>query len=564
MKFPAFEFDEGFDGVARSARKMALSRWITVAIYSLLVAYTLSREVAAIWAGCFVLAEFWSWVATNPHASGRTLTRGDRVRYLTSALAINAVWVGLGAMYWRADFSGAGYFALLLWSALLVNGMSHSYRSPLASLVFSAPSALCILLAPFVAPRFDGFQQAFVLIGVVVYVGYAVLSAERGIRAANELAAVRRDLEEQTRAAQSASQAKSAFLAMMSHELRTPMNGVLGMAHALDRTELTPRQAQYVGTLLRSGGGLMTILNDILDLAKIEAGRFDIEARPFDLRQMVQRAVDLWSPAAREKGLSLTGVVAQDVPDWVAGDEARLRQILQNLLSNAVKFTEAGHVALTVETGPSGLAFSVADTGPGMSPQTLSRLFQGFTQADSSVARRYGGTGLGLAISRRLARLMGGDLTVESGLGEGSRFTLAVQLPLAEPVIELAPEPAPQSSEGPVRVLVVDDNNTNQEVARALLEAIGATVETASSGPEGLAALDDADFDLVLMDIHMPGMSGIEALRAIREAGHALLPVIALTADAMSGERERLLGLGFNDYLSKPIEPAALVRALDA
>ena len=167
MKFPAFEFDDGFDGVARSARKMAPSRWVTVAAYSVLVAVTLSRQAATIWAACFILAEFWSWLATNPHARGGALTRGDRVFYLTSAVAVNAVWVGLGLAYWVAGFPGAEYFALLLWSALLLNGMSHSYRSPLACLVFGAPSALCILITPFVLPRFDGFQQAFVLIGVV-------------------------------------------------------------------------------------------------------------------------------------------------------------------------------------------------------------------------------------------------------------------------------------------------------------------------------------------------------------------------------------------------------------
>ena len=424
MKFPAFEFDEGFDGVARSARKMAPSRWLTVAIYSLLVGATLTREFAVVWAVCFVLAEFWSWLATNPHARGQTLTRRDRVFYLTSAVAVNAVWVGLGLAYWVAGFPGAEYFALLLWSALLANGVSHSYRSPLACLVFGGPSALCILIAPFVLPRFEGYQQAFVLVGVVVFFGYAILSAERGVRAANDLAQVKRDLEDQTRAAQAASQAKSAFLAMMSHELRTPMNGVLGMAHALSSTELSERQASYVSTLLRSGGGLMTILNDILDLAKIEAGKFDIETRSFELRPTVTRLADLWAPAARDKGLGLICAVEADLPDWLMGDDARLRQILQNLISNAVKFTERGEIRLTVAAVDQGLSFTVTDTGPGMDDETQSRLFQGFTQADSSIARRFGGTGLGLAISRKLARLMNGELSVESRLGHGARFTL--------------------------------------------------------------------------------------------------------------------------------------------
>ena len=540
-----------------------MSRWLTVSVYSLLVAATASRAAAAIWAGCFIMAELWSWLATNPHAAGRPLTRADRVSYLGSALATNLVWVGLGLVYWMQDFAGASYFALLLWSALLFNGMSHSYRSPLASLVFGGPSALCILLAPFLLPRFEGAQQAFVLIGVVIYVGYAILSAERGMRASNEYAAAQRDLEAQTRAAEAASQAKSAFLAMMSHELRTPMNGVLGMAHALDRTELSAQQRGFVDTLLRSGGGLMTILNDILDLAKIEAGRFDIEVRAFDLRQTLSRTCDLWAPAAQEKGLCFECEIAPDTPRWTRGDDARLRQILQNLLSNAVKFTAAGAVRLLISPVEGGIEFAVVDTGPGLDEATQGRLFQGFTQADSTIARRFGGTGLGLAISRELARLMGGEVTVESRPGQGARF--ALRLPLEAVAAQTQAEERDSAAlERSLQVLVVDDNPTNQEVARALLGAIGVTVSTAPSGEEGLIMLASAEFDVVLMDIHMPGISGIETLAAIRARGLADLPVVALTADAMTGERERLLGLGFNGYLSKPIDPAEMIRALSA
>lgn len=561
MKLPVFEFDEGFDGVARAARRMAPSRWITVAVYAILVAWTLSPAVAAGWVAFFAFGEAWTMIATAPHARG-VPTRAQRISYLGSALALNGVWVGLGVAYWVADFSGSEYFALLVWSALLLNGMSHAYRSPLASLVFGAPSGLCILLAPLFFPRFHGAQQAFVALGVMVYVGYAIVSAARGVAASRKLNAALADLEDQTRAVRAASEAKSTFLAMMSHELRTPMNGVLGMAHALDRTNLDARQAQYVKTLLRSGGGLMTILNDVLDLAKIEAGKFDIDARPFNLHQTVARTIDLWSHMAQDKGLALICDLPADIPRWTFGDEARLRQILQNLLSNAVKFTTAGEVRLIVQSTASGVAFTVADTGPGLDEAAQSRLFQGFTQADSSISRRFGGTGLGLAISRELARLMGGDLIVESRLGEGARFTLNLPLSTAEAEEEFCN--GPDDLEAALRVLVVDDNLTNQEVARALLEAIGASVSTASSGAEGLAHLDDADFDIVLMDIHMPEMNGIETLAAIRSAGRQTLPVVALTADAMTGERERLLALGFNGYLSKPIEPSALVRALAA
>ena len=308
----------------------------------------------------------------------------------------------------------------------------------------------------------------------------------------------------------------------------------------------------------------MTILNDILDLAKIEAGKFDVVSRPFDLRQAISRTGDLWSQAAGEKGLAFVCDLAPDLPHWTAGDDARLRQILQNLISNAVKFTTAGEVRLMVRrAGEREIEFVVSDTGLGIEEAALSALFQGFSQADSSIARRFGGTGLGLAISRELARLMGGDITVESRIGEGSRFTL--RLPLAAVAsCDVEPDLATSAAPDEMRVLVVDDNATNQEVARALLEAVGVTVSTASSGVEALETLDASAFDVVLMDIHMPGMSGIETLAAIRAAGRDTLPVVALTADAMAGERERLLALGFDGYLSKPIEPAALVRALAA
>lgn len=564
MKLSVFAWDEGFDGVARSARKMAPSRWITGALNALLIGALLGPKTAAIWVLAFAVAEIFTWLATSGQYGETTPSFLRRLAYLGSALAVNLVWVGLAFAYWLSPLPGAEFLAFLTWSALVANAISHAFRSPLAVLVFGAPSAIVLLVATLLFPAFEGATQLAAALGSVVFVGYAAMSAERSVLAARELATARLELEAQTQAANAANQAKSAFLAMMSHELRTPMNGVLGMAHALERTDLSPRQAEHVATLLRSGGGLMTILNDILDLAKIEAGRFDIENRPFDLGHAVGRSVELWTPTALDKGLALTCQISPDVPGWVQGDDARLRQILQNLLSNALKFTTEGHVGLTIT--PAGrrdeIAFSVVDTGPGIEPATQTRLFQGFTQADTSIARRFGGTGLGLAISRNLARLMGGDITLQSRLGEGSSFTLVLPLPAAafqpEPLIT----PQLQPREIPARALVVDDNRTNQEVARALLEALGLSVVAVGSGKGGLEALKTGDFDVVFMDIHMPGMSGIETLKAIRADGQKTIPIVALTADAMAGERERLLALGFDDYLSKPIEPAALIQIL--
>jgi len=565
MRISGLAYDDGFDGVALASRRLAPGRHGVALLIIAMVAANLGLRTALTWGAVLALAEAWGWLATGPYARGVAVTVRQRLNYLASAVAGNWTWLALSVLFWLAPFTGGRFIALLVWSALLLNAISHAFRSRFALLVFSLPTIAVMVATPLIAPRFEGAQQVLAVIGLMICAVYALISAQRNVAAARDLAQARAELERQTQAAQAANQAKSSFLAMMSHELRTPMNGVLGMAHALELTDLSPRQRDYVQTLLRSGGGLMTILNDVLDLAKIEAGRFDIEARPFEPREQLAKVIELWGPAAAEKGLRLDCEVGEGVPDWVLGDGARVRQILLNLISNAVKFTAAGEVRLTVSAvGDGRLEFRVSDTGPGMDAETQARLFHGFTQADSSIARRFGGTGLGLAISRELARLMDGDITLESRLGEGSRFTLSLPLPAAQ-IAPGASSPAKADrAQDAMRVLVVDDNQTNQEVARALLQAVGVSVAVASGGSEALDALADGQFDMVFMDIHMPGMSGIEALAAIRSGAFAAVPVIALTADAMAGERERLLALGFDGYLSKPIDPTALLRALNS
>jgi len=386
---------------------------------------------------------------------------------------------------------------------------------------------------------------------------------------------IRRSLAElrcQKDAADRANQAKSAFLAMMSHELRTPMNGVLGMAHALGGTSLDAQQRDWLKIIEKSGKGLMVVLNDILDLSKIEAGRIELEQADFDLREPVERAADLWRTAASEKGLALQVEIPPDAPRFVIGDSTRIRQILLNLLSNAVKFTNAGGIHLSVSVEPvdsdgrHAMRIQVSDTGGGIAPEAAERLFQPFVQEDASVSRRFGGTGLGLSISRSLARLMDGDLTYESELGSGTTFTLSLRLPegKAAPASCVA-EPARADDLPPVRVLVAEDNPANQAVIGALLGGLGAGATVVSDGAQALEALQTGAFDLVLMDIHMPVMDGVTAVAAIRSgtAGAAALPVVALTADAMAGDRERYLKAGFNDHLAKPIDPEQLVTMLN-
>jgi CheY-like chemotaxis protein len=373
-------------------------------------------------------------------------------------------------------------------------------------------------------------------------------------------------LEKAEADAQEASRAKSAFLAMMSHELRTPMNGVLGLAHALRGTSLDKRQAEYLEMIEQSGHGLMTILNDILDLSKIEAGKLELEVAPFDIRKLAAQIRLVWSETARLKGLDLTLDIDPATPAWLSGDAARVRQILLNLVSNALKFTDAGEVMVRIapaRDGRGGLVLAVADTGSGMTDEQRVRLFTPFAQGDRSTARRFGGTGLGLAICRQLAEMMDGEVTVESALGAGSTFTVRLAVPAAIAANDETDD-APSLDLVGARVLVVDDNLINQTVARAILEAAGAAVATVGDGYEALARLRVEDFDVVLMDVHMPVMDGVEAVRRIRagEGGRVDLPVVALTADAMVGDAERLLAQGFDDAHPKPIQPAGLLAAV--
>ncbi len=370
--------------------------------------------------------------------------------------------------------------------------------------------------------------------------------------------------------ARRANAAKSNFLATMSHEIRTPMNGVLGMAQLLRRDETNPRQVGRLDTLVESGEYLLSILNDILDVSKIDAGKLEITPRPEDLRQFLNHTVGFWGARADEKGVALRLEVEGAVPRGVMMDALRLRQVLFNLIGNALKFTEAGSVTLKAEaTAPEGASLvrlTVIDTGPGIAAEHLPTLFDPFRQGEESDARRAGGTGLGLAIARQLVELMGGRIWVESTFGEGSRFH--IELPMTAADLEAKPAPLAVASAdadlAALDVLIVDDNAINLLVLEQLLSAFGHRIGKASSGREALDQLAERPFDLVLMDIQMPHMSGVEALKLLRAGAgpNRTVPVIALTADVTSGGRARYLGLGFDDHASKPIQLAELVEAI--
>ncbi|WP_369825092.1 ATP-binding protein [Caulobacter sp. B11] len=342
------------------------------------------------------------------------------------------------------------------------------------------------------------------------------------------------------------------------------MNGVLGIAHALGQTKLDARQAAYLEMIVQSGDGLMTILNDILDLSKIEAWKLELEVVAFDIRRLSGQLHLVCSETARLKGVELALEIDPETPTWLAGDPMRVRQILLNLVSNALKFTDAGRVAVRIAPDAAGgVIVTVSDTGVGLSLDQQTRMFNPFIQGDRSTSRRHGGTGLGLTICRQLAELMGGRITVESVPRQGSVFTVYLPLAAVEPPT-LAGLAGATLDLTHARVLVVDDNPINLTVVRAILEAAQAVIATASDGRKALARLRVEDFDVVLMDVHMPDMDGIEAVRRIRagEAGRVDIPIMALTADAMAGEAERLVRLGFDDAHAKPIQPAGLLEAV--
>ena len=378
--------------------------------------------------------------------------------------------------------------------------------------------------------------------------------------------------------AESANRAKSEFLANMSHEIRTPMNGVIGTAQLLEMTDLTRIQWEYVNALKVSGKKLLALINDILDLSKIEAHRVTLETMDFDLQAEALSTINALSPSAREKGLELASIIDPDVPLLLKGDAGRIGQILTNLIGNAIKFTPKGSVILHIrkdyEEGNSArLRFMIRDTGIGIAAGKLAMIFRPFTQADGSTTRSYGGTGLGLTISRQLVKLMGGSIGVESVEGEGSMFWFTVmlekqveaQLPL--PALKHSRPVEGKPSADNIRLLLAEDEPTNQMVTKAILEKYGFTVDVVNNGSEAIKALESNDYDLVLMDCMMPVLNGYDATAVIRDQSSKVInhtiPVIAITARAFKEDRDKCLAAGMNDYLSKPVEVSDLLAMLE-
>ena len=407
---------------------------------------------------------------------------------------------------------------------------------------------------------------------------------------AQELEQKNEELEAALATTREATQLRSRFLANISHEIRTPMNGVLGMTDFLLGTQLSSEQQEFADSIKRSADSLLTLINDILDLSKMEAGKLRLDRVPFQLGATLAELASLFAVEARLKGLEFVSIVPSELPRLVVGDPGRLRQVLKNLLGNALKFTDRGEIGIQAEvlnraTNVVQVRFTVHDTGIGITPDQQIRLFESFTQGDGSSTRRHGGTGLGLAISKQLVELLGGEIGVSSEPGQGSRFWFTAsfglaapaEIPASKPAVKVAPPrttaavpkrpavPNPVAIQSHSRILLAEDNEINQRITLRLLEKLGVAADAVVNGREAVQALEKRKYDLVLMDCQMPDMDGFEATAIVRsrEDGTHHTPICALTANAMEGDRERCLAAGMDDYISKPVGLEKLQKAVD-
>jgi signal transduction histidine kinase/ActR/RegA family two-component response regulator len=487
----------------------------------------------------------------------------------------SALYAGWALLLWRSPAEGALLFAVVTFFVSMVYVLMQYYAAPRVFLAVEAPYLATITgmgaatVAPLVAGGNLWIGLSFGAAAIVVF-NFLRVSRQSLAQSRSALRQARALATEREAAAAAANQAKSAFLATMSHEIRTPLNGVLGMAQAMAADHLPECQRERLQVIQQSGQALLAILNDVLDLSKIEAGKLTLEDGVFDLCELAAGARAVFAALAESRDLNFSLVIDDGAAGCYRGDPTRVRQILYNLLSNAVKFTPSGEIRVELGATQSGLRLTVTDTGVGIEPAALARLFNKFVQADDTTTRRFGGTGLGLAICRELAVMMDGVIRVETEPGKGSTFV--VDLPL--PRVADATAPAPKAAAAPddfdaasLKVLAAEDNEVNQLVLKTLLGQIGLEPIVVGDGRKALEAWRAERWDLILMDIQMPEMDGLAATAAIRAeelaAGRPRTPIVALTADALAHQTASYAARGMDGWVAKPIEAARLFEALN-
>jgi two-component system, sensor histidine kinase len=550
-------------------------RYMIIGTWALGLLATVGMTTAALW---FVgtLAAGAIRGAVEKRISQRVGT-GWGLVFPAVATATTAAWATAPLLAWYSGhpFGPALAATLLVCGYVLV--FSQLRSSPRQALVISSPygvAASVILFSMWGGPLFWPFLSIIPLAGsgLVVLVMMTMLREER-IRAFQEHQAhLIEELETARDKANAASDAKSNFLGVISHELRTPMNGVLGAAQLLAATRLEDSQRDYLSIIRNSGDNLLSLLNDILDMTKIEAGKMTFEMVDVTVEDLHRRVTGPFQAQAEAKGLTFTARFEGDIPTVVRGDPLRVCQVIHNLLSNAVKFTDKGDVDYLVrgerlEDGRVRLDFAVTDSGSGIAPDDLERLFQPFTQVDASSTRRFGGTGLGLTIARRMANFMDGDINVVSTLGEGSTFTFSVETDVVEWARQAAAEPIHAEVEDgrALSVLVVEDHPVNRMILEAWMGSAGHTSATAENGQIAVEAAGEQRFDLIIMDVNMPVMDGLTATRAIRaaEGPNQDTPIVVLSASARSEDHAAGLDAGADAYLNKPIDFTALAVVMN-
>ncbi|WP_024354620.1 ATP-binding protein [Brevundimonas naejangsanensis] len=602
----------GWAPAIRQRRKATMQRLVTGGATALVFSPILGLAPAMGWLAVYVLIQgVEAWLA-EPVLQGRQETpKGWRGLAMDAVLALNAGWLGfLSVPLWLIGGPMGGFAASVLLSAGSINSVIMSAGNMRVFSFTVLPQLVFMALTPMFMALWGAERSLIIAVAIGVFC-YALFCFNTRARLRNAMLAERHALaeaERERRQVETAMTERSAFMAAVGHDLRTPISAILTGADYLRAAAPSTAARQHIALIEDAGLMMKALLDDLLDHARLNAGRMHVESNEFDLRLMLAQTARLWQGQARAQGLQLRLEGARETPRWVRGDAMRLRQVLNNLISNAMKFTEVGTVTLKVRSwmddeGAYALLIDVADTGRGMSPGQLQRLFTPFDQTRDGVAARFGGSGLGLAISRDLIELMGGRLTVRSEPGCGSQFTVALSLPQGrrdaaaddirdEPITPLAasarldplapppniapvappsqPLPSPPAFEDdaadarPLRVLVVDDHAINRRAIQLILQAFDCEIVMAENGLAALQACEGQVFDVVFMDVRMPELDGRETTRRLRKGGgpNAGVPVIAVTADTEPEDMSACLASGMNAFVSKPLTPAALLDAL--
>ncbi|MBS0295418.1 MAG: response regulator [Proteobacteria bacterium] len=568
----------GLVAAVRMRRSQLLQRSVMACLVAVVASQVLTTGIAGVWIVTYLLAQLPELWAFDPLATGKA----DHQPAWRNALGFASIMLNASAFgalsipLWLLGGAFGGACASLLNCAALINVVVGTPGSRGAAICAMLPQAVYLALTPWFMAYFGapGSYQLAAGLGCMGFAGYALAlwRMQENSRQVEKAALERAD--QRLKEAEAATAAKSVYVAMIGHELRTPIGAMMAGAVELERSAKGSSLRPHATLIADAGRMMKTLLDDVLDHAKLEAGRMTIETVPFDLRGMVAQTARFWQSEARKKGLRLRVEGSAGLPHWVEGDPTRIRQILNNLISNAVKFTDKGSVSLMIsawaaEDDSCSVRLQIVDTGAGMEREQLDRLFTPYQQGDKSVARNYGGTGLGLVISRQLARLMGGQLTAYSRKDEGSTFTLALTFKLAEAPAQAAEAPdaallAPAEDQPALRVLVADDHEINRRAVQLVLKPMGADIVAVCDGKAAVEAAQAEAFDLIVMDVRMPEMDGREASRRIRamEGPNQSTPIVAVTADTEKDDMAACRDAGMNWFVGKPIDPAALIKTV--